>query len=184
MSTIILNPGDDIQNAVNANPVGTVFILNPGIYLEQEIIPKDNQQFIGQPGAVLDGARAVTNWSFSNGYWQASGLPPLAAPSGVAGSNPEAPYPNDLYINNTVYTRVASLGQMGHGTWYYDNATGAAYLSDNPTGANVELGMSSFAFGEVQRQRRGHQESHRREIRQPGADRCHSMGRRRLAADQ
>jgi len=146
--TVILNPGDDIQSAVNANPAGTVFILNPGIYHEQEIIPQDNQQFIGQPGAVLDGAMALKNWSFVNGFWQASNLPTLAGPSGVAGSNPEAPYPNDLYVNDTVYTRVASLSQMGHGTWYYDSATGTAYLSDNPTGANVELGMSSFAFGE------------------------------------
>jgi Ca2+-binding RTX toxin-like protein len=148
MSTVLLNPGDNIQAAVNANPAGTVFVLTPGVYRGQEIIPQDSQQFIGEPGAVLNGSVVLSNWHLSNGYWQATGLPTLAAPSGVAGSNPEAPYPNDLYFNDTVYTRVGSLSQMGHGTWYYDSATGTAYLSDNPTGATVELGVTPFAFGE------------------------------------
>ena len=148
MSTVVLNPGDNIQDAVNANPAGTVFVLNPGVYRGQEISPKDYQQFIGEPGAVLNGSTELTGWTQANGMWQATGLPAAAAPSGVAGSNPEAPYPNDLFVNDTVYTRVASLSQMGHGTWYFDTTTGTAYLSDDPTGKTVELGTTPFAFGQ------------------------------------
>ena len=148
MTTVYLAPGDNIQQAVDANPAGTEFVLEPGVYRGQEISPKDYQQFIGEPGAILNGSVVLSHWTQANGYWQATGLPTLAPPSGVAGSNPEAPYPNDLFVNDTVYTRVASLSQMGHDTWYADPTTGTAYLSDDPTGKTVELSTTPFAFGQ------------------------------------
>lgn len=59
---VFLNPGDNVQAAVSSNPPGTVFCFQPGTYLGQTISPKNNQQFIGQPGVVLDGQGA--NWAF------------------------------------------------------------------------------------------------------------------------
>ena len=59
-----LNPGDNIQAAVTANPTGTTFTLNPGTYpLTSAITPKSGQSFIGPTTrlAILDG----TGWPFT-----------------------------------------------------------------------------------------------------------------------
>ena len=49
-------PGDSIQGAVNANPSGTIFIIKAGNHnVSTRINPKDGNQFLGEPGAILDG---------------------------------------------------------------------------------------------------------------------------------
>src|SRR5947208_2089944 len=64
VQTVTLNPGDDIQAAVDANPEGTKFILNAGVYHTASVIPKDYDQFIGNPArqAVLSGSTVVNNF--------------------------------------------------------------------------------------------------------------------------
>jgi hypothetical protein len=57
-ATVTLSPGANIQNAVNSNPAGTSFLLNPGVYHSTLTMTKNGDSFIGQPGAVMDGARA------------------------------------------------------------------------------------------------------------------------------
>jgi uncharacterized protein YjdB len=57
--TVTLKPGQSIQSAVSANPAGTVFVLTPGTYLNQRIVPKKGNVFYGQPGAVLDGTNTT-----------------------------------------------------------------------------------------------------------------------------
>src|SRR5437764_9927792 len=57
---VTLRPGESIQRAVNASPAGTVFVLTPGTYLNQRIVPKKGNVFYGQPGAVLDGTNTTS----------------------------------------------------------------------------------------------------------------------------
>lgn len=52
---VIIYPGDNIQDKVNINPPGTVFIIKAGIHRRQTVWPHDNMTFIGETGAVLDG---------------------------------------------------------------------------------------------------------------------------------
>lgn len=56
MGEIAVRPGDDLSTLSKANPAGTVFRLQPGVYSGQSVTPKDDQQFIGEPGVILDGA--------------------------------------------------------------------------------------------------------------------------------
>ena len=60
-ATVTLSPGDKIQDAVNANPAGTTFVLQPGVYRNSSVTLSDSNNgdsFIGQAGAILDGARS------------------------------------------------------------------------------------------------------------------------------
>jgi parallel beta-helix repeat protein len=57
---IPINPGDDIQRAVNANPPGTPFVIRSGVHRRQTIHPKDGMSFVGEPGAVLDGEHVAS----------------------------------------------------------------------------------------------------------------------------
>jgi parallel beta-helix repeat protein len=50
-----VNPGDDLQAAVDAAPAGTMFIIRQGVHRRQTIQPKDGMSFVGEAGAVLDG---------------------------------------------------------------------------------------------------------------------------------
>lgn len=55
-SGVQISPGQNIQAIVDANPAGTVFILKAGVHSGHEITPKDDNEFHGEPGAILDGA--------------------------------------------------------------------------------------------------------------------------------
>jgi hypothetical protein len=63
-SGVNLSPGADIQNSVNNHPPGTTFCLAAGTYAQRSVVPKDNDQFIGAYGAVLDG-KNTTHYAFS-----------------------------------------------------------------------------------------------------------------------
>jgi parallel beta-helix repeat protein len=52
-------PGQSIQAAVNANPAGTSFLIKAGVHRRQTVLPKAGNQFIGEPGAIMDGEKVV-----------------------------------------------------------------------------------------------------------------------------
>jgi hypothetical protein len=148
MTQVQLSPGDNIQAAIDAHAAGTVFQLAAGTYRLQDLAPKNGDQFIGVPGhTILDGAAVVTNWTHSGGYWEASGLPVLPVDGGVAEANhPLATHDQDLFIDNTLYQRVDALSEVRADMWYFNEATGTAYISTNPTGHTVELSEAQNAF--------------------------------------
>jgi len=55
---VYLEPGDDLQQAVQNNPEGTTFVLRSGVYQQVTLSPKLGQIFWGEDGAVLDGEHA------------------------------------------------------------------------------------------------------------------------------
>jgi parallel beta-helix repeat protein len=63
---IQVRPGESIQAAVNANPGGTVFRILAGVHRRQSVVPKSGNQFLGEPGAILDGERAAV-YAFDRG---------------------------------------------------------------------------------------------------------------------
>ena len=89
--TVTLEPGQNIQSAVDANPGGTVFLLRPGTYLNQRIVPKKGNVFYGQPGAVLDGTN-TTAYAFDLGG---------------------SPYPDSVRIHGLKITGYASSSTQG-----------------------------------------------------------------------
>lgn len=60
---VALDPGEDIQAAVQANPAGTVYLVRTGRHVRQTVVPKDRDVFVGEAGAVLDG-EDVTKFAF------------------------------------------------------------------------------------------------------------------------
>ena len=57
---VVIKPGASIQSAVNSNPEGTPFTLKAGIHRHQTVVPKNGNTFIGEPGAIMSGARHLT----------------------------------------------------------------------------------------------------------------------------
>jgi len=160
--TITLPPGANLQSAVNATPGGTTFVLTPGVYRAQSVQPKTGDSFIGEAGAVMDGAALLTGWTRTsiNGtiYWTTAGGTPLGGrfcgASGPCCMNAwaDCTAPQNLYFDNIDYGHSNSFANMQPGRWYYDYNGGDGgivnniYLLDNPIGHTVELSAQNYAF--------------------------------------
>jgi hypothetical protein len=143
--SITVQPGQNIQQAVDDAPEGTRFVFAPGIYRQQTIIPKNRQEFIGQDGVVLSGAMALTAWTNVAGLWQTDGLPaPLDFHGDCEDARQLCNRREDLFVNGRVYQRTLSRHGLGSGQWSYDD--GRAWLADDPTGQLVELSVTPVAF--------------------------------------
>lgn len=142
-NVVYLKPGDNLQSIVNAHPEGTTFVLKAGVYREAQIKPKSFQTFIGEDGAVMDGSVDIKGWTYSNGFWVADGFPPPGYNHGE-GRDGMARYKEDLVVNDQPYIRVASMGEVGAGEFYYNG--GKVYIKDNPTGKATVAMKTTSAF--------------------------------------
>jgi parallel beta-helix repeat protein len=140
-------PGDDLAALVDASAEGTTFILEPGVHRGHMIWPKNGQSFVGENGAILNGAQILTTFTRSGSLWVAT------APTQGGGAHGECQdgtavctYPEDLFFDNQRLQRVASVSQVRAGAWYYDYGTHRAYVADSPSGHVVEISTVGRAF--------------------------------------
>lgn len=146
--TVQLSPGANIQAAVVANPAGTHFILLPGLYRMQNVLPKNNDTFAGEGTVVLNGSQVLSFESdpSNNDLWVA-GANFTNETRGVCDStHPLCIQDQDLFIDSVLQTPASSIQGLQAGSWYFDTANDKVYLPVNPTGHLIELGMQTFAF--------------------------------------
>lgn len=153
VGTVTVNPGDDVQAAVNNNPAGTQFIFNPGVYHNLSVVPKDYDQFISSTplGATLSGASVVNNFTFkpTPQLWVGHiTITPVSTTTGQCQTQDAGClHPEDLFFDGVLYRRVNSQSLVVSGTWYYNYTYGNVYLLDNPTGHKIEISNTRFAIG-------------------------------------
>ena len=58
-------PGQNLQALVNLNPPSTTLSLAAGVDRLQSVVPKSNDSFVGQTGAILSGAGILISDSYS-----------------------------------------------------------------------------------------------------------------------
>lgn len=148
-SPTILCPGDSLAAKVNAAPEGTAFQLRSGIYRLEQISPKSGQTFTGEPGAILSGARLLTDWSQEGSYWVHAGQTQegeVRLASSCQQAYPACAYPEDLFVDDSLLQRVPSLGEVITGKWYFDYATDKVYMADVPAGRRVEISVLPWAI--------------------------------------
>lgn len=142
-----LNPGDNIQAAINANPGATTFVLNPGVYRLLELTPKSGNTFRGSPGTILTGANLLTSFTRSGQYWVAYGQTQGTPPYGQCqAATPGCMYNEDLFLDDKPLKHVTSLGAVGPGSWYFDYGANAIYMADDPNGHRMETSVARTAF--------------------------------------
>lgn len=148
-NAIVLNPGDNIQEAVRAGGEGAVFWLEAGVYRMQQIEPLEGQTILGASGAVLNGSRLLTEFTEVDGHWVAEGQ----TQQGVRHETDESAegaqrpgYPDAVYVNDQPLTPVDSLDQLRSGTYFFDYDADRIFLGDDPHGQTVEAAVSPFAI--------------------------------------
>lgn len=148
---VSVNPSVNLQAMIDANPGGTTFCLRSGLYrLEAPITPKTNNSFIGEPGAVLNGALDISSaFQPSGSIWVASNMTMErqdSAPCKGGGGVTACRWLNDVYYDDSVLKRVGSVGELRSGTFFLDYADDKIYVADTPEGHLVEVGVTSRAI--------------------------------------
>ncbi len=145
-----LNVGDNFQNIVNANPAGTTYLVKTGVHRLQSVRPKDNDKFIGEERAVLNGSRILDNWqSLGNNLWVHYGQNQQGAQYQSGWCLPGFPrchFPEDLFVNNEPLVHKDSNSGLGNNEWFFDQPNDAVYIAFDPTGLSIEIGVKSWAF--------------------------------------
>ncbi len=147
-SKVIVHSGDNIPTLVAQNPSGTEFHIQSGVYRLQSIVPKEGDSFIGEAGAVLNGAEPLTGFSRSGRFWTAP-VQVTERPSyrgECTDAHPYCTFPADIFIDDRPLTRVADLQELRPGAWYLDRRSQTAYFVDDPSGHNVEMSIRQFAI--------------------------------------
>jgi len=145
--TVTLSPGMNVQSVVSANPEGTTFVFQPGIYRLQSIQPLNGDIFVGQNNSILSGAQVLTTFTRQGNYWVAGGQTQQGQTAGTClPQYPMCVYPEDLYFDNVPLLHVASLSAVGPGSWYFDYPNHNIYFFDNPNGHVVEASVTRSAF--------------------------------------
>jgi parallel beta-helix repeat protein len=117
-----VSAGQNIQSAVAASPAGTTFILKAGTYLQQSIIPKSGDRFVGEPGTVLDGQGATGSAIAAGG----------------------APYPSNVTIRGlkvSGYEPSFQRGAIDAGGSSPSEATTGWVIDSNEVAYNGEYGI-------------------------------------------
>jgi len=140
-------PDQRIQDFVESFPAGTTFEITAGVHRLESVVPKDGDSFVGEPGAILNGALLLSNFEPHGAYWTASYYVPRVQAHGKCQPQyPVCTLPEDVFVDDKPLHRVANLVNLASGTWYLDYSAGRLYLVDNPTGHKVELSVTSHAF--------------------------------------
>lgn len=143
---IIVDPGDDLQAAIDDAGEGAMLILRPGIYRGQSLAPRPRQTFLGGDGVVLRGSRPVSAVADDEGVWRIDDLPDPQRRHGFClSAMPLCAAREDLFIDNRLLRPVAAKRDLRPGTWFRDGNQG--YLVDEPAGRALDLGTTAFAFG-------------------------------------
>jgi hypothetical protein len=146
---IEIPPGQNIQTQIDSFAEGTVFRLKAGVHrLTAPLLPRNSQQFVGEAGAIISGARVLTAFSKTGSAWSIGGQSQEGSGGGECRStSPRCMRPEDVFINDVRMQHVGSLSAGGPGKWYFDYGADTIYIWDDPTGKRVETSVTPLAFG-------------------------------------
>lgn len=150
---VVIQPGESIQDAVDAAADGTSFLLAAGVHRLQRVEPKQGNAFYGEIAVTCDrlttmnGARLLDTWTPSGSTWVATGQDQDGQIHGSCETGWErCEYPEDLYFDDVPLRHVTSAGAVGPGSWYFDYGADEVIIGDDPTGHTVEIGTTRVAF--------------------------------------
>ena len=148
---IKIQPGTEIKEIVAAHPPGTTYCIESGLYrLTKTIVPKNGDKLIGSSGAVLNGAKAISEWTPQGKVWVATGQTQRSELSWKSSwpeiADPTAQYNEDVFIDDKPLKRVLSPAEVGPGKFFFDYGHASIYLGDNPDGHRVECSATETAI--------------------------------------
>jgi hypothetical protein len=137
--------GQLTQAVLDAAPEGTVFGLAGGVHrLTTPLRPRQNQGFVGLPGAVLSGAKPVTGWVAADGDWYADGQTQRIPVRDNGGYNacdagfPLCEHAEDVFLDDVPLRQVGSRAEVVPGTFWLDKGASRLWVGSDPNGRRAE----------------------------------------------
>jgi parallel beta-helix repeat protein len=146
---VYVSPRSGLVGLARNQPSGTTFCIEVGVHrLTAPIVPKNDDAFVGEPGAVLSGARSIAaRFTPSGRFWVAAGQRgENEALDGECASGTACRYPNDVFLDDKPLTRVLDLSSLGPGRFYFDYGGHRIWIGDDPAGHLVEVAVATRAF--------------------------------------
>ena len=145
-NVVQIQPGDNIQALVEANPEGTTFSFSQATYRLVHIVPKNGDIFVGN-GASLNGSWLLTDFYRYGRLWAIGGQTQHGRVVGSCQSDrPKCAYPEDLFFDDLPLPQAASIEETQPGQWFFDYPGQTVYLGSDPAGHKVEIGTRAYAF--------------------------------------
>ena len=145
---VLIRVGDNFQQVVDNNPPSTRFVIAAGVHRLQTVKPKDGMSFVGQPGAVMSGAKVLSSFTTEGNVWVSSGQTQQGWMNAGADLKDGADLenrPEELFFDG-VPLRHVTRGEVGPGKWHFDYVADKIYLGNNPAGHMVETSVAPVAF--------------------------------------
>lgn len=145
---------DDAAAVVAAHDSAQVYCFRPGLHrLSGPLMARDDDSYVGMLGAIISGAIVLDNWAPEGNAFKA------VVPGGIectinhdrASCNCPAVSEDGwdkseyVYFNDAFLRWVPSPAEVISGTFHLDCATGEVFIADDPSGAQVELGVVGSA---------------------------------------
>jgi hypothetical protein len=144
---IRIEQGQSVGDAVERAAPGAAFCIAAGIHRMQFAVPKSGQRFFGEPGAILNGARVVTNFLRLGEIWVAGGQTQTGVERGVCASGYEAcALSIGVFMDGQPLRQVAGRGLLRSGTFFFDRFRHEIVLVDSPDDKLVEVSATRYAF--------------------------------------
>jgi hypothetical protein len=143
-----IGPRESIQRDIRTNPPGTTFCLRAGVHrIRAPLVPKNDQQFVGERGAILSGAR-VLSLSKVGAYWVATGQTQESSPAGLClpTTYTGCQYAEDVFFDDRNLWQVTSLSELSPGEFFFDYGADTIYLANDPSGHVVETSVTPTSF--------------------------------------
>jgi len=149
--SVVVGVGSLTQRLLDTYPENTVFWLVAGVHrIDGTLRPKAGQQFHGQYGAVISGAKMLSGFVREGQRWyvgnQSQRLTPHGNQSVCSAKSPLCYLSEEIYVDDDFRDRVRFLDDVGPGKWFFDYDRGRIYLGDNPIGELVETTVASQLF--------------------------------------
>jgi hypothetical protein len=134
--------GQLTQALLDGKPEGTRFGIAAGRHrLATSLRPRARQQFLGLPGAIVDGSKVLSSWTHeaTAGRWYVGGQTQRLPIHGECRADaPACKYAEDVFYDGRWLWQVLSLAELAPGRFFFDYASSRIYLADDPTGHLVE----------------------------------------------
>ncbi len=156
-TSVLINPGTNIQGVVNLYPAGTTFLLKAGIHRLQTIQPRDGDIYLGEVGTILRGSQVLSGFApvgdscapapyYAIGQTQEGTRNLFASHSYCLSALPRCDYPEDLWFNGTRKVAAGAITNLAAGQWFFDYVADRIYVYDDPFGITVETSVNAQAF--------------------------------------
>lgn len=144
---IDIPPGSSIQAAaVRAGPDAS-FCIKTGLHRLQVVAPLARQQFYGEPGSILSGARVVTGFARVGPFWSVTGLYPRWSRVGQClNRRRDCLQSLRLFRDGRLLVRVPDRDALGPGRYVLEAAEGRVLLGEDPAGHLIEASTARYAF--------------------------------------